>query len=39
MLKGVGSEPAYIINCQTELYNYQNPIENRIDPDDPPYFA
>jgi dTDP-4-dehydrorhamnose 3,5-epimerase len=34
-MKGVGSEPAYIINCPTELYNYQNPDEYRLDPDDP----
>ncbi len=33
-MKGIGAEPAYIINCPTELYNYQNPDEYRIDPYD-----
>jgi len=32
--KAYGTEPAYLINCPTELYDYQNPDEFRIDPFD-----
>lgn len=34
-MKGVGTAPAYLINCPTEVYNYDNPDEYRIDPYDP----
>src|SRR5512136_521700 len=34
-LKGIGAEPAYFINCPTELYNYEQPDEFRVDPYDP----
>ncbi|MEO0077271.1 MAG: dTDP-4-dehydrorhamnose 3,5-epimerase family protein [candidate division WOR-3 bacterium] len=34
-MKGIGIEPAYMINCPTELYNYQHPDEYRINPFDP----
>ncbi|MCX7784821.1 MAG: dTDP-4-dehydrorhamnose 3,5-epimerase family protein [candidate division WOR-3 bacterium] len=34
-MKGIGIEPAYLINCPTETYNYQQPDEYRIDPFDP----
>jgi dTDP-4-dehydrorhamnose 3,5-epimerase len=33
--KGVGTEPAYFVNCPTEVYNYEHPDEYRIDPYDP----
>jgi len=38
-MKGIGPEPAYLINCPTEPYNYENPDEYRIDPhgDEIPY--
>lgn len=32
--KAVGLEPAYLINVPTELYNYEEPDEYRIDPHD-----
>ncbi|MFC2058014.1 dTDP-4-dehydrorhamnose 3,5-epimerase family protein [Chloroflexota bacterium] len=32
--KAYGAEPAYLVNCPTELYDYQNPDEFRIDPFD-----
>ncbi len=31
-MKGIGSEPAYLINCPTEPYNHESPDEYRIDP-------
>ncbi|MEO0091464.1 MAG: dTDP-4-dehydrorhamnose 3,5-epimerase family protein [candidate division WOR-3 bacterium] len=34
-MKGIGIEPAYLINVPTETYNYQQPDEYRIDPFDP----
>ncbi len=34
-MKGIGTEPAYLINCPTETYNYEQPDEYRIDPFDP----
>ena len=34
-MKGVGTEPAYMINCPTELYRYEQPDEFRRPPDDP----
>ncbi|MDH5185781.1 MAG: dTDP-4-dehydrorhamnose 3,5-epimerase family protein [bacterium] len=34
-MKGIGAEPAYLINCPSELYNYDKPDEYRIDPYDP----
>jgi len=32
-MKGIGSEPAYLINCPTEPYDYDNPDEHRVPPD------
>jgi dTDP-4-dehydrorhamnose 3,5-epimerase len=34
-MKGISIEPAYLINCPTELYNYKQPDEYRINPVDP----
>jgi dTDP-4-dehydrorhamnose 3,5-epimerase len=34
-VKGIGAEPAYLINCPTEVYVYDKPDEYRIDPNDP----
>jgi dTDP-4-dehydrorhamnose 3,5-epimerase len=34
-MKGVGPEPAYMINCPTEPYNAKQPDEFRRPPDDP----
>ncbi len=34
-MKGIGVEPAYLINCPTEPYNYENPDEYRVSPTDP----
>jgi dTDP-4-dehydrorhamnose 3,5-epimerase len=34
-VKGIGVEPALIINCPTEPYNYESPDEYRVDPYDP----
>ncbi len=31
-MKGVGAEPAYLINCPTEPYNYDKPDEHRVSP-------
>lgn len=31
-MKGIGTEPAYFINLPTELYNYDEPDEYRVDP-------
>ncbi|MEO0108702.1 MAG: dTDP-4-dehydrorhamnose 3,5-epimerase family protein [candidate division WOR-3 bacterium] len=33
-MKGIGTEPAYFINCPTEVYNYEKPDEYRVDPND-----
>jgi dTDP-4-dehydrorhamnose 3,5-epimerase len=33
-MKGISMKPAYVINCPTELYNYDNPDEHRLDPFD-----
>jgi dTDP-4-dehydrorhamnose 3,5-epimerase len=33
-MKGIGTKPAYLINCPTELYNYKKPDEYRIPPFD-----
>ena len=30
--KGVGTEEAIVINCPTEVYNYKEPDEFRVDP-------
>jgi dTDP-4-dehydrorhamnose 3,5-epimerase len=32
-VKGIGTEPAYLINCPTESYDYDNPDEYRVAPD------
>ena len=34
-VKGIGREPAYMINCPTEPYNAEHPDEFRRPPDDP----
>ena len=34
-IKGVGTEPAYMINCPTEPYNRDKPDEYRKPPNDP----
>lgn len=34
-MKGISAEPAYFINIPTELYNYTEPDEYRIDPHSP----
>jgi dTDP-4-dehydrorhamnose 3,5-epimerase len=34
-MKGVGVEPAYMVNCPTEPYNHAQPDEFRRAPDDP----
>lgn len=31
-VKAIGTEPGYLINCPTELYNYEQPDEYRIPP-------
>lgn len=31
-MKGIGMEPAYLVNLPTEPYDYENPDEYRIDP-------
>ena len=31
-MKGIGLEPAYLINCPTHAYNYSSPDEFRIPP-------
>jgi len=33
-MKGIGVEPAYLINCPTEPYNYDEPDEFRVPPHD-----
>jgi len=34
-MKGVGGEPAYLVNVPTEHYVYDDPDEHRVDPNDP----
>jgi dTDP-4-dehydrorhamnose 3,5-epimerase len=34
-MKGIGREPAFFINCPTEVYVYDQPDEFRLDPHDP----
>lgn len=34
-MKGVGTEPAYLINVPTEPYDYESPDEYRVDPRSP----
>ncbi len=34
-MKGVGGEPAYLVNVPTEHYVYENPDEFRVPPQDP----
>jgi dTDP-4-dehydrorhamnose 3,5-epimerase len=34
-VKGIGAEPAYMINCPTEPYDPEHPDEYRRPPDDP----
>jgi dTDP-4-dehydrorhamnose 3,5-epimerase len=38
-MKGVGNEPAYLVNVPTEPYDYEKPDEFRVDPhsDEVPY--
>lgn len=38
-MKGIGTEPAMLVNCPTEPYNYKDPDEVRCDPheNDIPY--
>jgi dTDP-4-dehydrorhamnose 3,5-epimerase len=31
-MKGIGMEPAYLVNVPTEAYNYDDPDEYRVDP-------
>ncbi|UCH84825.1 MAG: dTDP-4-dehydrorhamnose 3,5-epimerase family protein [Candidatus Latescibacterota bacterium] len=33
-MKGIGAKPGMIVNCPTEVYNYDDPDEFRIDPHD-----
>lgn len=33
-MTGIGMEPGYLINCPTELYNYNEPDEFRVPPHD-----
>ncbi|NQU44485.1 dTDP-4-dehydrorhamnose 3,5-epimerase family protein [bacterium] len=33
-MKGIGSEPAFLVNCCSEPYNYKEPDEYRVDPHD-----
>jgi dTDP-4-dehydrorhamnose 3,5-epimerase len=33
-MKGIGTEPAYLINVPTEVYNYKEPDEFRVHPHD-----
>ena len=33
-MKGIGTEPGYLVNVPTEPYDYDNPDEYRIDPHD-----
>ena len=38
-MKGIGTEPAYLVNTPTEHYEYDDPDEHRVDPngDEVPY--
>jgi len=38
-MKGIGMEPAMLVNCPSEAYNYEKPDEYRVDPhkNDIPY--
>ncbi len=38
-MKGIGTEPAYIVNMPSEMYNHSAPDEHRVDPhvNDIPY--
>jgi len=31
-MKGIGTEPGYMVNCPTETYDYDQPDEYRVDP-------
>jgi len=33
-IKGIGMEPAFLVNCPTETYKYDNPDEFRVPPHD-----
>ena len=33
-MKGIGDKPGMIVNCPTEVYNYDDPDEFRVDPHD-----
>jgi len=33
-MKGIGASPGFLINLPTELYNYKEPDEFRVDPHD-----
>ena len=33
-MKGIGTEPAFIVNNPSEVYEYDNPDEYRVDPHD-----
>ena len=33
-MKGIGTKPGMIVNCPTEVYDYENPDEHRVDPHD-----
>jgi len=33
-MKGIGMEPAFLVNCPTETYKYDNPDEFRVPPHD-----
>ena len=31
-MKGIGTAPGMVVNCPTEVYNYENPDEHKYDP-------
>jgi len=33
-MKGIGTKPGMVVNCPSEVYNYENPDEHRYDPHD-----
>lgn len=33
-MKGIGTEPAFLVNSPTEMYRYESPDEYRVDPHD-----
>ncbi len=33
-MKGIGTGPGMVVNCPSEVYNYENPDEHRFDPHD-----